>query len=71
MNITRRLALRVCIAALLGTGMMNATAQMQGYATEHVSVLRGENMRLTSAALVATGFASTLLQGPVASALIG
>ena len=47
MNITRRLALRVCIAALLGAGLMNATAQMQGYATEHVSVLRGERNYLT------------------------
>ena len=47
MNITRRLALRVCIAALLGAGLMNATAQMQGYATEHVSVLRGEKNYLT------------------------
>ena len=47
MNITRRLALRVCIAALLGTGLLNATAQMQGYATEHVSVLRGEKNYLT------------------------
>ncbi|MBK7989012.1 MAG: inorganic diphosphatase [Comamonadaceae bacterium] len=47
MNITRRLALQVCIAALLGAGLMNVTAQMQGYATEHVSVLRGERNYLT------------------------
>lgn len=59
----------------LAAHTMNATLIMValpvGAAMLTYSVLRGENMRLTSAALVATGFASTLLQGPVASALIG
>jgi hypothetical protein len=54
---------------------MNATLIMValpvGAAMLTYSVLRGENMRLTSAALVATGFAATVLQGPMASALIG
>ena len=38
MTHSRRLVLQVCIAAALGTGLMNATAQVQGYATEHVSL---------------------------------
>lgn len=47
MTHSRRLVLQVCIAAALGTGLMNATAQVQGYATEHVSVLRGEKNYLS------------------------
>ena len=53
---------------------MNATLIMValpvGAAMLTYSVLRGENMRLTSAALVATGIASTLLQSPVAQKLV-
>lgn len=59
----------------LAAHTMNATLIMValpvGAAMLTYSVLRGENMRLTSAALVATGFAATVLQGPMASALIG
>ena len=47
MTHSRRLVLQVCIAAALGTGLMNATAQVQGYATEDVSVLRGEKNYLS------------------------
>ena len=59
----------------LAAHTMNATLIMValpvGAAMLTYSVLRGENMRLTSAALVATGIASQLLQGPVISALMG
>lgn len=59
----------------LAAHTMNATLIMValplGAAMMTYSVLRGENMRLTSAALVATGLASTLLQNPVFSALVG
>lgn len=59
----------------LAAHTMNATLIMValpvGAAMLTYSVLRGENMRLTSAALVATGLASSLLQGPVISALMG
>ena len=59
----------------LAAHTMNATLIMValpvGAAMLTYSVLRGENMRLTSAALVATGIASHLLQGPVISALVG
>lgn len=52
----------------LAAHTMNATLIMValpvGAAMLTYSVLRGENMRLTTAALVATGFASTLLQSP-------
>ncbi|MDB5665303.1 MAG: hypothetical protein JWS11_1846 [Cypionkella sp.] len=55
----------------LAAHTMNATliivALPVGAAMLTYSVLRGENMRLTSAALVATGIASTLLQGPLAA----
>ena len=59
----------------LAAHTMNATLIMValpvGAAMLTYSVLRGENMRLTSAALVATGLASSLFQGPVVSALMG
>lgn len=59
----------------LAAHTMNATLIMValpvGAAMLTYSVLRGENMRLTSAALVATGLASQLFQGPVISALVG
>ena len=59
----------------LAAHTMNATLIMValpvGAAMLTYSVLRGENMRLTSAALVVTGLASSLLQGPVVSALMG
>ncbi len=59
----------------LAAHTMNATLIMValpvGAAMMTYSVLRGENMRLTSAALVATGLASTFFQGPVISALMG
>ena len=59
----------------LAAHTMNATLIMValpvGAAMMTYSVLRGENMRLTSAALVATGLASSLFQGPVISALMG
>ena len=58
MTHSRRLVLQVCIAAALGTGLMNATAQVQGYATEHVSVLRGEkNYTLQGSRLVPNSIA--------------
>ncbi|MEO5613313.1 MAG: hypothetical protein ABIR04_00085 [Cypionkella sp.] len=59
----------------LAAHTMNATliivALPVGAAMMTYSVLRGENMRLTSAALVATGIASQLFQGPMISALVG
>lgn len=55
----------------LAAHTMNATLIMValpvGAAMLTYSVLRGENMRLTSAALVATGIASHLFQGPFAA----
>lgn len=58
----------------LAAHTMNATLIMValpvGAAMLTYSVLRGENMRLTTAALVATGFASTLLQSPFAQQLV-
>ena len=59
----------------LAAHTMNATLIMValpvGAAMLTYSVLRGENMRLTSAALVATGLASSLFQNPVVSVLMG
>ena len=59
----------------LAAHAMNATLIMValpvGTAMLTYSVLRGENMRLTSAALVATGMASRCSQGPMISALMG
>ncbi|MDZ4310832.1 MAG: hypothetical protein U1A24_09795 [Cypionkella sp.] len=59
----------------LAAHTMNATLIMValpvGAAMLTYSVLRGENMRLTTAAMVATGLASTLFQGPMISALTG
>jgi len=58
----------------LAAHTMNATLIMValpvGAAMLTYSVLRGENMRLTTAALVATGFASTLLQSPFGQQLV-
>lgn len=58
----------------LAAHTMNATLIMValpvGAAMLTYSVLRGENMRLTTAALVATGFASTLLQTPFGQQLV-
>lgn len=58
----------------LAAHTMNATLIMValpvGAAMLTYSVLRGENMRLTSAALVATGFATSLLQSPFGQHLV-
>lgn len=58
----------------LAAHTMNATLIMValpvGAAMLTYSVLRGENMRLTSAALVATGLTSTLLQSPFGQQLV-
>ncbi|GLS87362.1 hypothetical protein GCM10010873_23360 [Cypionkella aquatica] len=57
----------------LAAHTMNATLMMValpvGAAMLTYSVLRGENMRLTSAALVGTGVASSLMHGPMAGIL--
>lgn len=58
----------------LAAHTMNATLIMValpvGAAMLTYSVLRGENMRLTTAAMVATGFASSLLQTPLGHAML-
>ena len=58
----------------LAAHAMNATLIMValpvGAAVLAYSVMRGENMRLSTAAMVATGFATTLLQSPVGQSFL-